>query len=118
APHKTPTNSTQLHLLILRLLSCCLLLLLVACASTGGSSTNSTPRTPTPSPTATPTFTPTPSGPMISTPLVTYKGHSGPVIGVAWSPDGTQLASCGNDGTVQVWNAKNGQMIWKVSIAR
>jgi WD40 repeat protein len=68
-------------------LCCLLLILLVGC---GNSSTQA-------SSTAT-----VPSVPSLSTPVVTYKGHSGPVINVVWSPDGTRLASCGNDGTVQV----------------
>ncbi len=51
--------------------------------------------------------------------VYTYRGHSnyrgGPsntwlgfVNAVAWSPDGTRIASGSDDGTVQVWNATDG----------
>src|SRR6266496_2893148 len=38
--------------------------------------------------------------------LFTYKGHSDSVYGVAWSPDGTRIASSSADSTVQVWHAR------------
>jgi WD40 repeat protein/tRNA A-37 threonylcarbamoyl transferase component Bud32 len=41
---------------------------------------------------------------------LSLKGHTGPVRGVAYSPDGTRLASASNDGTVKVWDAATGQL--------
>jgi eukaryotic-like serine/threonine-protein kinase len=35
----------------------------------------------------------------------TYWGHRGYIYGVAWSPDGTRIASCSDDKSVQVWEA-------------
>jgi len=92
------------------LLWCCLFLPLVACGSSGASPAAVASATPSPSA--------TPSIPTLSTPLVTYRGHTGPVISAAWSPDGKRLASCGNDGVVQVWNAETGQMLWQTPITR
>jgi WD40 repeat protein len=37
-----------------------------------------------------------------------YREHSGPVLAVAWSPDGTQLASGDGTGAVRVWSAATG----------
>jgi WD40 repeat protein len=48
--------------------------------------------------------------------LLTLKGHGSPVTGIAFSPDGTRLASMSGDrlnpnepGEVKVWNAQTGQ---------
>src|SRR5438132_244392 len=48
----------------------------------------------------------------LRTALYTYRGHSAGVMEVAWSPDGTRLASASNDGTVQVWGAANGGHVY------
>lgn len=40
--------------------------------------------------------------------LYIYRRHTGSVRSVAWSPDGTRIASGSDDKTVQVWNAANG----------
>ena len=36
------------------------------------------------------------------------------VNALCWSPDGTMLASCGDDGTVKIWNAATGEKLWAV----
>lgn len=38
----------------------------------------------------------------------TYRGHTNVVNGVAWSPDGTRIASASDDQTVQVWDSTTG----------
>jgi uncharacterized protein with WD repeat len=42
---------------------------------------------------------------------VTLKGHSGPVWGVEFSPDGTQLASVSADQSIKVWATSSGQLL-------
>jgi len=42
---------------------------------------------------------------------LTYHGHVGSVIDVAWSPDSRHIASSGSDQTVQVWDALTGVLL-------
>jgi WD40 repeat protein len=42
--------------------------------------------------------------------LLTYTGHDGEVEALAWTHDGRYLASGGDDATIQVWNARSGQL--------
>jgi WD40 repeat protein len=95
---------------LLGLISSCLILLLAACGSTpsgqGEAATATVPPTTIVSPTA------APSGPALSSALVTYRGHAGVVVMAAWSPDGKRIVSCGNDATVQVWDAMTGHQFW------
>jgi len=61
---------------------------------------------PTPLPATEPVVAPPPPALLRS-----YQGHSGAVYAVAWSPDGKQLASAGDDRTVQRWNSSTGKRI-------
>ena len=45
------------------------------------------------------------------TDLYTYHGHTQAVNALAWSPDGTRLASSSWDKTVQVWDSATGQRL-------
>jgi WD40 repeat protein len=40
-----------------------------------------------------------------------YQGHSRPVKCLAWTADGRYLASGGDDNTIKVWSAANGNVI-------
>lgn len=46
--------------------------------------------------------------PLLPHPLYIYRGYADRVNVVAWSPDDTHIASAGDDGTVQVWDASDG----------
>ena len=39
-------------------------------------------------------------------PLLTYRGHHSEVLTAGWSPDSMDIASGGDDGLVQVWQAE------------
>src|SRR5579883_713846 len=100
----------------LRRFSALLFLLSAVCLlSNCGSAPPAASATPALTPTL-PAATPTPAIPTLTSALLTYKNHTRAVIGVSWSPDGTQLASCSDDGTVQVWSAHSGKLRWKASI--
>ena len=43
--------------------------------------------------------------------VLTYRGHTQTVRTVAWSPDGSRIASGGEDGTIQIWEAARGKLI-------
>ncbi|HLZ55330.1 MAG TPA: WD40 repeat domain-containing protein [Ktedonosporobacter sp.] len=42
--------------------------------------------------------------------VLDYRGHGTPVLAVAWSPDGSLMASSGAEGIVHVWNAATGEL--------
>lgn len=42
----------------------------------------------------------------------TLRGHTKEVLSVAWSPDGTRLASGSADGTMRLWDGRSGELLY------
>jgi WD40 repeat protein len=47
--------------------------------------------------------------------LPPFRGHEGDITDVAFSPDGSMLATTGDDGTLKVWNPSTGDLFTTVS---
>ena len=41
-----------------------------------------------------------------------FRGHSGRINAIAWSPDGRRIASVGSDKSLQIWDAASGKLIF------
>ena len=62
---------------------------------------------------AVPSGSPMATGSTRSATITAYHGHTSTVFAVAWSPDGTLIASGSNDSTFQVWDARTGHLLVK-----
>ncbi|MBW7989122.1 MAG: protein kinase [Planctomycetes bacterium] len=49
---------------------------------------------------------------------LTLPGHTGGVPGIAFSPDGSRLASVGKDRRLRVWNSATGHLEWERGLER
>jgi WD40 repeat protein/class 3 adenylate cyclase len=50
--------------------------------------------------------------------LALYEGHSAAVTGVAWSSDGSRIATSSTDNSVQIWEADTGQLIRQIDLPK
>jgi serine/threonine protein kinase len=53
-----------------------------------------------------------PPSPGVAKQQFIYRGHTGPITALAWSPDGQYVASGSADKTVQVWRASDGALAY------
>jgi len=44
-----------------------------------------------------------------------FKGQSGAILSLSWSPDDKQIVSASQDGSLQVWEALSGKSLFQVS---
>jgi len=43
--------------------------------------------------------------------IVTIRGHAGPIVSIAFSPESERLSSCSFDGTIKIWDVATGENI-------
>ena len=48
---------------------------------------------------------------MTGQPIGQLEGHTAPVVGVAFSPDGRRIVTASLDNTARIWDAGTGQML-------
>ncbi len=47
--------------------------------------------------------------------LARLRGHTGPIVALAFTPDGGRIASTSRDGTVKVWDAATGRELLTIA---
>ncbi len=58
---------------------------------------------------------PIPPSPGVAQSQFVYRGHTGAITTLSWSPDGQYVASGSTDKTVQVWRASDGALLYTLS---